>query len=257
MNARSFFGGLRQSPSVHGQPRAAQRGSASRVLAASALTVWVALAWPAALAGAATQASRASSSPVSPAGLRFPPGSRVEPLADRMWLNGAAMQALMFDAPVDVPELIRVLSRQQSAFSDLLILPGQAILSGWVGDALWVARMASPGGGRSVGSVSSITPAAKAVTDMSAWLPADARLMLDFAVEQASGTVAESIWWHLLAPSRLAPLLRQGLLRAGWRDLGSDRAVAWQSWRRRDERLQWMLTPLDAGSGLWIRRWTP
>ncbi|WZB75182.1 hypothetical protein WJ972_00595 [Achromobacter insuavis] len=115
------------------------------MLAASALIVWVALAWPAALAGAAAQALAHRRFPASPAGLRFPPGSRVEPLADRMWLNGAAMQALMFDAPVDVPELIRVLSRQQSAFSDLQILPGQAILSGWVGDALWVARMASPG----------------------------------------------------------------------------------------------------------------
>lgn len=257
MNAPSFLGRRWHGPSVHGRSRGAHWGFTLPVRAASAMTVWAVLAWPVALAGAATQTPRASSEPASLAGLRFPPGSRVEPLADRMWLNGTPMQAVVFDAPVDVPELIQALSRQQPAFSDLQILPGQALLSGRVGDALWVAQLGSPGSGRSVGIVSSITPAAVAVTDVPAWLPVDARLMLDFAVSQGQGTAVESIWRHLLAPSRLAPLLRQGLLRAGWRDLDSGRAVAWQSWQRRGERLQWMLTPLDAGSGLWIRRWTP
>lgn len=198
----------------------------------------------------------AGSASASPAGLHFPPGSRVESLADRLWLNGAPMQAWVFEAPVDVPEMIHLLSRQQAAFSDLQILPGQAILSGWVDDALWVAQLTSPEAGRSVGSVSSIVPAAIAARNPPVWLPADARLMLDVAVEQGQGAVAESIWRHDLAPSQLAPLLRQGLSRAGWRDGDSDRSAGWQAWRRRAERLEWMLTPLDAGSGLWIRRWT-
>lgn len=198
----------------------------------------------------------AGSPPAFPAGLRFPPGSRVESLADRLWLNGAPMQALVFEAPVDVPEMIQALSRQQAAFSDLQVLPGQAILSGWVDDVLWVAQLASPEAGRSVGSVSSIVLAAIVASDPPVWLPADARLMLDVAVEQGQGTVAESIWRHRLAPSQLEPLLRQGLSRAGWRDIDSGRNAAWRAWQRRAERLEWMLTPLDAGSGLWIRRWT-
>ena len=257
MSARPFPGGHWHGPSGRGRSRGTHRRSTPCVRGASILIMWVALAWPVAFAGAATQAGLASSNPASLAGLRFPPGSRVEPLADRMWLNGAPMQALVFDAPVDVPELIKVLSRQQPAFSDLQIRQGQAILSGWVGDAFWVAQLGSPEGGRSIGSVSSITPVAAVVTDVPDWLPADAQPMLDFTVRQGRGTVVESIWRHFLAPSRLAPVLRQGLLRAGWQQLDRGWAVAWQSWQQRGERLQWMLTPLDGGSGLWIRRWTP
>ena len=255
MKEPSFLGGRGHALVASGRWRDMRR--ASRVLAVSALTVLGALAWPAALAGISTPALRVASNPTSPPGLRLPPGSRVERLADRMWLNGAPMQAWLFDAPVDVPELIQALTRQQSAFSDLQILPGQAILSGWAGEVLWVAQLTSPETGRSVGSVSSITPAATVGNGMPVWLPADARLMLDFAVEQAQATVSESIWRHPLAPPRLAPLLRQGLLRAGWQDADPGGTAAWQSWRLRGERLQWMLTSVDAGSGLWIRRWTP
>ena len=70
--------------------------------------------------------------------------------------------------------------------------------------------------------------------------------------------VSEHIWQHPLPPGRLALLLQQGLLREGWRRVENDPAGgARQSWRRQGAQLQWLLVPLDAGSGLWVRRWTP
>ncbi|WP_255468062.1 hypothetical protein [Achromobacter sp. UMC71] len=192
------------------------------------------------------------------AALRFPPGSRVESLADRMWLCGMPIQVLVFDAPVNTPELIRLLSRQQPALSDLQVFAGQAILSGQVGGAWWVAQMESPESGRSVGSISSIRASAVPAGEAPAWLPANARLRLDFTVLEKGMKVSEYIWQHPLPPARLALLLQQGLLRNGWQRAGNEPAGAGrQSWRRQGARLQWTLVPLDAGSGLWVRRWTP
>lgn len=194
----------------------------------------------------------------TPAALRFPTGSRVEPLADRLWLHGLPLQAVVFDAPVDVPALIRTLSRQQPAFRDLLILPGLAILSGRADDAIWVALLASPSAGRSVGSVSSLRAWAQSPdAPTPSWLPPAARLKLDVGVLDGGTTVRESVWQHPMAPARLEAILRQRLLRQGWRFDEDGGAGAWQSWRRRGERLQWMMMPLNAGSGLWVRRWKP
>lgn len=211
------------------------------------------------VAAAAAPTALVSLAAATPAALRFPAGSRVEPLADRFWWRGLPLQAVVFDAPVDVPALIRTLSRQQPAFRDLLILPGLAILSGRVGDEIWVAQLASPSTGRSVGSVSSLQaweplPQAR----LPVWVPPAARLVLDIAMEDSGTRVCERVWQHPLAPAQLGPIVRQRLLRQGWHDDGEPAKVgAWQSWRRHDEHLQWMMTPLDAGSGLWVRRWAP
>ncbi|CAB3922975.1 hypothetical protein LMG3412_05474 [Achromobacter deleyi] len=228
--------------------------------------VWVAAAWlawpagPGVAAGAVRQATglHVASGVASLSALRFPPGSRVEPLADRMWLSGAPVQVVVFDAPVNAPELIRELSRQQPALGDLQVLPGQAILSGQVGDAWWVAQMESPEAGRCVGSISAIHAQPLPASVPPAWLPANARLRLDFTVLEGGMKVSEHIWQHPLPPARLALLLQQGLLRDGWRRVESEPAGAGrQSWRRQGAQLQWLLVPLDAGSGLWVRRWTP
>lgn len=222
------------------------------VVAVSPATSWAADAAP------PVDVARPSSGVASLAGLRFPPGSRVEPMADRAWLYGAPLQVLVFDAPVNAPALIRILTRQQPALADLQVLPGQAILSGRVGDALWVAQVASPETGRSVGSISSIHALAAPVGDTPAWLPMPARLRLDFAVLEGGVKVSEHIWQHPLPPARLALLLQQGLLRDGWQRADNELGGAGrQSWRRLGARLQWTLVPLDAGSGLWVRRWTP
>jgi hypothetical protein len=133
-----------------------------------------------------------------------------------MWLHGVPIQVVVFDAPVNTPELIRVLSRQQPALGDLQVLPGQAILSGRVGGALWVAQMASPETGRSVGSISSMRGQALPAGDPPRWLPANARLRLDFTVLEGGVKVSEHIWQHPLPPARLALLLQQGLLGDGW-----------------------------------------
>ncbi len=236
-------------PGVHGRRRAS---GPSQVLAVLALTSVVATSW------AAGNAARPRSGAESLAELRFPPGSRVEPLAERMWLRGMPVQVLVFDAPVNAPELIRLLSRQQPALVDLQVFPGRVLLSGQVGGAWWVAQMQSPGSGRSVGSISSIRALAAPAGGAPAWLPANARLRLDFTVLEGGVKVSEYIWQHPLPPARLALLLQQGLLRDGWQRAGNEPAGAGrQSWRRQGARLQWTLVPLESGSGLWVRRWTP
>lgn len=231
-----------------------------RVLARKLAICWVALAaavWPDAMIAAARATSLRVT--MTPAAIRFPVGSQVEPLADRLWLYGLPLQAVVFDAPVDVPELIRTLSRQQPALRDLTVLPGMAILSGRVGDVLWVAVLASPVAGRSVGSVSSLLVSTTRLdAPPPAWLPPAARLRLDVVVQDGQARVSERIWQHPLPPARLASIMRQGLRRQGWQD-DDERADAgdWHSWHRNGERLHWLLLPLGAGSGLWIRRWTP
>lgn len=247
------------------RPGVRDRGSVSaitvgplRTLIAAALVVLSATSWAVVGPMVPADAARPRPGATSLAELRFPPGSRVESLADRMWLRGAPIQIVVFDAPVNAPDLIRILSRQQPALGDLQVFPGQAILSGRVGDAWWVAQMESPETGRSVGSISSVHALAAPSGDMPAWLPANARLRLDFAVLEGEIKVSEHIWQHPLPPARLALLLQQGLLRDGWRRADNEGAGAGrQSWRRRGARLQWTLVPLDVGSGLWVRRWTP
>lgn len=233
-------------------------GMPLRTAAAAAVAALPAASWATAEVVPPVDVASPSSGVASLAGLRFPRGARVEPLADHMWLRGAPIQVQVFDAPVNAPELISILTRQQPALADLQVLPGQAILSGRVGDALWVVQVASPEAGRSIGSVSSIQARAAPMGDAPAWLPLHARLRLDFAVLEGGVKVSEHIWQHPLPPARLALLLQQGLLRDGWRRTDDDLAGAGrQSWRRQGAWLQWTLVPLDAGSGLWVRRWTP
>lgn len=237
------------------------RGGGARTVVVAGLAAVAALAMALGTTVLATTPASALPSapgPVSLAELRFPPGSRVESLAERMWLHGMPIQVWVFDAPVDVATLIQVLSRQQPALEDLRILPGVAILSGRVGQVHWVLRLTSPTAGRSVGSMSSLSALATSTSSPPAWLPSGARPRLDFAVAQTDGMLSESIWQHRLPPSRLAPLLRLGLARDGWRAIEAGPGDGdWQSWQRRQERLQWLLVPLESGSGIWIRRLTP
>ncbi|WP_368931871.1 hypothetical protein [Achromobacter xylosoxidans] len=240
--------------------RGVRRGGARAVVVAgfAALAALAMALGTTALATTPAHALPSAPGPVSLADLRFPPGSRVESVAERMWLHGMPVQVWVFDAPVDVATLIQTLSRQQPALGDLRIMPGFAILSGRVGEAYWVLRLTSPTAGRSVGSMSSLSTLATSTSAPPGWLPSGARLRLDFAVAQADRVLSESIWQYQLSPSRLAPLLRRGLARDGWRDIEAGQGNGgWQSWQRRQERLQWLLVPLESGSGIWIRRSTP
>ncbi|WP_438858934.1 hypothetical protein [Achromobacter spanius] len=192
---------------------------------------------------------------VSLSGLRLPEGSTHALLADRVWLHGYPAQVLVFDAPADSRAVVRALVDQQPGLSDLNVLPGHLILSGWIDDQQWVAQMQSAGPSRTIGTVSSLRMEALPNPVMPVWLPEGARLRLDFAVMEAGVKVWERIWQHGLPPSRIAPLLKAALLRDGWRLEADDGAL--QSWARADQCMQVSLVPLDAGSGLRVRRWVP
>lgn len=217
----------------------------------------VVVMWLASVAGpCVAQPSRfATTAAASLNGLRFPEGSTHALLADRVWLHGYPAQVLVFDAPADTRAVIRALVEQQPGLSDLNVLPGHLILSGWIDDQQWVAQIQSAGPSRTVGTVSSLRMATPPNPVMPVWLPEGARLRLDFAVMEAGVKVWERIWQHGLPPSRIAPLLKAALLRDGWRLEADDGAL--QSWARADQRMQVSLVPLDAGSGLRVRRWVP
>ncbi|MCS3509890.1 hypothetical protein [Achromobacter sp. JUb104] len=215
------------------------------------------MTWLATVAGpcVAQPSQSATTVAVSLSGLRLPEGSTHALLADRVWLHGYPAQVLVFDAPADSRAVVRALVDQQPGLSDLNVLPGHLILSGWIDDQQWVAQMQSAGPSRTIGTVSSLRMAALPNPVMPVWLPEGARLRLDFAVMEAGVKVWERIWQHGLPPSRIAPLLKAALLRDGWRLEADDGAL--QSWARADQRMQVSLVPLDAGSGLRVRRWVP
>ena len=167
---------------------------------------------------------------------------------------GQPAGVLVFDTPQDVPELIRSLSGQQPALVDLHVLPGQVLLSGKVGDAQWVAQMEAVGARRTVGSISQVRLGAPAAFVPPAWLPADASLKLDFEIHEDGRRVREQIWRSALSPRR-AQAAQRRLRDAGWRAARVPAGAA-QRWERDDAALQWTATPVEQGSGIWIRSWT-
>lgn len=185
--------------------------------------------------------------------LRFPEGSSHALLADRLWLYGQPARVLVFDAPMKASDLIRTLSGQQPRLADLNVLPGQLVLSGWIGDEQWVAQMENTGMGRTVGSISTLRLQNAVAPPAPAWLPDGSRLRLDFAATDEGVTVSERIWQHALSPARMMALLDVGLLREGWSQSGGGDA---QSWVRGRQRLQVSVVPLDRGSALRVRGWT-
>ncbi|WZB72244.1 hypothetical protein WJ968_12665 [Achromobacter xylosoxidans] len=193
--------------------------------------------------------------PATPADLQLAAGARRQWLADRLWLHGQPAGVLVFDTPQDVPELIRSLSGQQPALVDLHVLPGQVLLSGKVGDAQWVAQMEAVGPRRTVGSISQVRLGAPAAFVPPAWLPADASLKLDFEIQEDERRVREQIWRSALSPRRAQALAQRRLRDAGWRAARVPAGAA-QRWERDDAALQWTATPVEQGSGIWIRSWT-
>lgn len=213
--------------------------------------------WPdAATSGLVTDGmALAVTRPATPADLQLAAGARRHWLADRLWLYGQPAGVLVFDTPQDVPELIRSLSGQQPALVDLRVLPGQVLLSGKVGDAQWVAQMEAVGARRTVGSISQVRLGAPAAFVPPAWLPADASLKLDFEIQEDGRRVREQIWRSALSPRRAQALAQRRLRDAGWRAARVPAGAA-QRWERDDAALQWTATPVDQGSGIWIRSWT-
>lgn len=182
--------------------------------------------------------------------LRFPVGSRRGLLADGIWLHGVPARVLIFDTPLSTPELIRYLSAQQPALTDLNVLSGQAILSGRVGQERWVIQMEGLGARRTAGSISAVNLLASHGTPVPDWLPAGSRLRLDVAMMEDGVRFSESIWQYVLPPEQLAPLLEDRLIQSGWHRLPASDEEHW--WTRGKTRMRLSLVPLEGGSGLLV-----
>lgn len=192
---------------------------------------------------------------VSLSQLRLPEGSQQAWLADQLWIHGLPARVLVFDAPVRVSALIRMLSAQQPALTNLNVLPGQVILSGEVEAEQWIAQLQSAGSDRSVGTISTLRLNPAAELPSPPWLPQGARLRLNLGFMEKGGKVSELIWQHALPPDRMMPLLHSALRREGWR-FETESGTS-QSWERAGQRMQISLMPLEEGSGLHVRRWAP
>ncbi|WP_371819065.1 hypothetical protein [Achromobacter sp. SD115] len=230
-----------------------------RLLLAGALAVaavgWRSIAAAQDLAPDSTEA-RSRSGVAALEALRFPAGSRRGLLAESIWLHGIPARVLIFDTPLSTPELIRHLSAQQPALTDLNVLPGQAILSGQVGQERWVVQMEGLGARRTAGSVSAVSLLVAPDSPLPVWLPGGARLRLDLAVMEDGVRVSEKIWQYAMLPRQLAPLLEERLVQNGWRRMpASGESAHW--WVRRGARMRLSLVPLEGGSGLLVSGRTP
>lgn len=186
--------------------------------------------------------------------LRLPEGSHWTTLAERMWIHGQSAQVLVFDAPQSMLDLMRTLSSQQPALADLIVLPGQILLSGQVGQEHWVAQLQGTESGRTAGTIATLSMASSMGETRPAWLPVGWRLRLDVAVMEANVKVADRIWQHALPPPRSAVMLEAGLLREGW-SRGPDEGAS-QFWHRERARMRVSLLPFESGSSLQVREWT-
>ena len=186
--------------------------------------------------------------------LRLPEGSHWTMLAERMWIHGQPAQVLVFDAPQSMLDLMRTLSSQQPALTDLIVLPGRILLSGQVGQDHWVAQLQGTESGRTAGTIATLSVASSIGETRPAWLPVGWRLRLDVAVLESSVKVADRIWQHALPPLRSAVMLEAGLLREGW-SRGPDEGAS-QFWHRERARMRVSLLPFESGSSLQVREWT-
>ena len=176
-------------------------------------------------------------------------------LADRLWLYGQPAGVLVFGTPQDVPELIRSLSGQQPALMICVCcLDGFCCRERWATRNGW--RGWKPGARRTVGSISQVRLGAPAAFVPPAWLPADASLKLDFEIQEDGRRVREQIWRSALSPRRAQALAQRRLRDAGWRAARVFRQARRSAGEQDGAALQWTATPVEQGSGIWIRSWT-
>lgn len=186
--------------------------------------------------------------------LALPPGSVQTSLGEGLRLYGMPADIRLLDIPVSVADVIPLLTARHPSLSDLGVYPGRAVLSGRVGADLWVIMLEPAGPRRSRGSISVLggrPDASRARPGSVPWMPADARLRLDFAARQQGGQVTHQVWTLPLPLATARRAVDAGLRRAGWRRDAARPGP--QHWMRGAARLVISIVDADGGSGILVQ----
>lgn len=195
--------------------------------------------------------------PSVPSSLPLPAGSAQAPLGDALRVYGMPTAVRVFDTPMPLADAIQWFSAWQPALADLSVLPGLAVLSGMVSGQLWVVSLQPHGASRTHGSVAALDlhTADLPRRCRPAWLPSEARLHLDFQVDDVARARVQ-VWSYAVHPTRLQARLDQGLAREGWqRQAGVDGGL--HRWVRGRAAITLDVAPAGQGSGLLVRHEEP
>jgi len=196
--------------------------------------------------------------PFPPGGPDLPPGSVQTPLGRGTRLYGMPVDVRLLDMPVPVSQAISMLAARYPVLSDLGVYAGQAVLSGQAAGRFWVAVLEPAGPRRTRGSLSVLATAAGAgAVRRPGWLPANARLRLDFDIDDDGRPSTQQIWTLALPVASAWRVVAEGLRREGWRadPVASDPAKsAVGRWARGRTRLQVTIAAADGGSGILLQQ---
>lgn len=188
--------------------------------------------------------------------LALPPGSVQTPLGTGVHLFGLPADIRLLDIPAAVAQVVPMLTAAYPALSDLGVYPGMAVLSGQVAGRLWVVTLEPAGPRRTRGSISVLETAGQApggtVVRRPAWLPAAARLRLDFGIDEADGRATQQIWTLALSVDSARQALADGLRRDGWQLDGAGPHAS--RWARGHSWLEVTITRAEGGSGILLQR---
>ncbi|MBV7482546.1 hypothetical protein [Bordetella sp. BOR01] len=192
-------------------------------------------------------------------GLALPPGSTQASLGQDMRLYGIPADIRLVEIPMPVAQAVQALSAQYPLLSDLGVYPGLAMLSGQAMGDSWVVALEPAGPRLTRGTVSVLRPGAGAVggevthaRNRPSWLPAEARLHLDFSGRGQAGLTTHQVWTLALPVAQARQATIDGLRRDGWRpDAGVDDSGRWV---RGGTRLDIVITAVQGGSGILLQR---
>lgn len=186
----------------------------------------------------------------------LPAGGIYASLGNDLQIQGQALSAWVFDAPGSVPDLAVWLSRTQPALRDMLVLPGNVILSGTSGAVQWAARLSDAGAGRTRGTLSALTldAAHAARTPAVAWRLDGGHLHFELRSRDGEHAVVEQVWTHDAPPPELLRALRRTLAASGWREQAAageaDAVPVHRIWSKRGVQLSVALVAAMPGSGV-------
>ncbi|WP_454690829.1 hypothetical protein [Achromobacter aloeverae] len=180
----------------------------------------------------------------------LPPGGHYLSAGEALRVQGQAMSGWVFEAPGDIREIARWLSRQLPVLRDLLVAPGMVVLSGMDDQFHWSARLTDGGRGWTQGTLSRL-PLRQPAARLSAapWQPDGARLHFDVRWREARRAGVRQVWTHGAAPAALRPRLRASLQGAGWRADEPETAFPGR-WSKASIQLSIVVVEQQAGSGI-------
>ncbi|HYG44035.1 MAG TPA: hypothetical protein VEA17_14030 [Bordetella sp.] len=161
----------------------------------------------------------------------------------------------LIEIPMPIVQAVRALTLRYPLLSDLGVYPGLALLSGQAMDDSWVVALEPAGPRRTQGTVSVLRASAGALAQprsRPSWLPASARLRLDFSDRSHMGLQTHQVWTLALPLAESWRMAIDGLRRGGWRpDTGPG---GFSRWTRGDARLDIAITDVHDGSGILLQQ---